>query len=369
MRIVFCFCISLFCLKSSAQESDAYLSLVLNDAMQQASIPGAACAVITSDTITYGVSGVTSVGGTTPITPMSHFHIGSCTKSITGFIAAQAVKTSAIDWDTKFLDLFPELKASSRDEYKDITLGELLSHSAWLQAFTAGKEFKKVPDYDDNDLEARIKFAKLVLSLKPVKAKASYEYSNAGYVLAALMIEKATGKSWEHHVSTYFEEQDWAYVLGYPSYTDNSQPWGHYRKKSSGEMKRISKGQDFDLWPYIAPAGDISMRVVDFAAYLQQHLIGLQKGDAYFTKDEYRNLHYRNEVYALGWGHGKALEETVELSTHTGSAGAFLAMMIVVPEKDLAILVVINSGDDEKSEDAVKSVRNRLLRERMTTNH
>ncbi len=337
--------------------------------MQQANIPGAACAVITSDTITYGVAGSTYIGSAEAITPNSHFHIGSCTKSITGFIAGQAVKKGAIDWDTKFLSLFPEMKPSSRKEYDNITLGDLLSHCAWLQAFTAGKEFKKVPDYEDTDPQARLKFAKLVLSLKPVKAKSSYSYSNAGYVLAALMIEKATSKTWEEHVSTYFEEQGWEYVLGYPSYTDNTQPWGHYRKKSSGEMQRISKGQDFDLWPYVAPAGDISMRVVDYAAYLQQHLKGLQHGDKYFTKEEYGNLHYRNEVYAIGWGHGKALGGTVELSTHTGSAGAFLAMMIVVPKKDLAILIVTNSGDDKESEEAVKSVRNRLLRERMTANN
>ncbi|MFK8057662.1 MAG: serine hydrolase domain-containing protein [Saprospiraceae bacterium] len=362
MRVLFLLCPLLLGFGSFAQPIDSYLSLVLGDAMREAQVPGAACAVITSDSITYGVMGVVTVGSEISIEPQSYFHIGSCTKSVTGYIAALAVKDSSIRWDTKFFDLFPALRTSARDEYSDITLADLLSHQAWLQAFTSEKAFKKLPEYADDDLDARLKFAKVALSLKPVKLKESYEYSNAGYVLAALMIEKATGKTWEDHVSAYFQEQGWNYRLGYLSYTDESQPSGHYRKKE--KVRRIAKEQNFDVPPFFAPAGDISMRVVDYAAYLQQHLVGLQQGDQYFTKEEYRNLHYRNEAYALGWGHGTTQKGTVELSTHTGSAGAFLAMMIVVPDKDLAILVVTNTGDDKVSEAAVKSVRNRLLRER-----
>ena len=55
------------------------------------------------------------------------FRIGSNTKAITGFISALLVKQNKIRWDTKFFDLFPELKTNSNTAYYDMTLLNLLS--------------------------------------------------------------------------------------------------------------------------------------------------------------------------------------------------------------------------------------------------
>jgi len=347
-------------LRLSAQATDKYLSLILEDAIRIAEVPGAACAVITSDSIRYGVSGVIVKGSDTPITPQSLFHIGSCTKSITGFIAAKAIKEGLIKGDTKFFDVFPRLRAFSRSEYEDITLFNLLEHQALLQSFSSEKEFKNLPEYAKDDPDARVKFAQHVLSLKPIKLKESYAYSNAGYTLAALMLEKVSDRTWEELVSSYFKEQGWEYHLGYASYTDDSQPSGHYRKKRS--VYQFARGQNFDVPAYLAPAGDISMRTVDYAEYLQQQLVGILRGDKYLSAEQYCNMHYHNKKYALGWGHGYGPNKT-KVSAHTGSAGAFLATMLVVPKDDVAVLVVMNIGDDKKSAETMKSIRNRIIRE------
>jgi len=55
------------------------------------------------------------------------FRIGSNTKAITGFIAAQLVREGKLSWDTKFFDLFPEMRAASNKAYQQLTLLNLLT--------------------------------------------------------------------------------------------------------------------------------------------------------------------------------------------------------------------------------------------------
>lgn len=68
--------------------------------------------------------------------PDDKFHIGSNTKAITSFISVLLVEQGQIKWDTKFLDLFPELKQKSRKEYQNITLQDLLTFRGRLPAYT-----------------------------------------------------------------------------------------------------------------------------------------------------------------------------------------------------------------------------------------
>ncbi len=60
--------------------------------------------------------------------PTDYFHIGSNTKAFTGFLAAKIVEDNLINWDTKFFDLYPELKSESNPAYYEMTLKQLLSH-------------------------------------------------------------------------------------------------------------------------------------------------------------------------------------------------------------------------------------------------
>ena len=51
---------------------------------------------------------------------------------------------------------------------------------------------------DGTPIESRRKFARGLLAAKPaVPPGSAYLYSNAGYMLAAVIAEEATGRSWE----------------------------------------------------------------------------------------------------------------------------------------------------------------------------
>ena len=134
------------------------------------------------------------------------YNIGSNTKAFTGFLAAKMVEDNLIKWDTKFFDLYPELKNESNSAYYDITLKELLSHRARLIKFQEPAEVSMIIDKYRKSIsdslnwpKKRYYLIKEVLKSEPLPpyGECKDSYSNAGFIAAALMLEKVTGQSWE----------------------------------------------------------------------------------------------------------------------------------------------------------------------------
>lgn len=109
----------LLCSVARGQASSAYA-----DSVRQAyHIPELAYAVVSADAVLeFQVLGVQRLRTSLLAKPNDRFHLGSNTKAVTAFLAAVLVKQGKVAWDTPFLTLFPELKATSRSCYRHITL-------------------------------------------------------------------------------------------------------------------------------------------------------------------------------------------------------------------------------------------------------
>jgi CubicO group peptidase (beta-lactamase class C family) len=100
-------------------------------------IPEIAYAVVSSDSVLeLATIGVKKINTFIYVESNDKFRIGSNTKAITSFIAAQLVKQKKINWSTKFFDLFPELTQESNKEYRNMTLLDLLSFRTKLFPYT-----------------------------------------------------------------------------------------------------------------------------------------------------------------------------------------------------------------------------------------
>ncbi len=157
------------------------------------------------------------------------FHLGSNTKAITGFIAGYLVEQVKISWSTKFFALFPELKKEANPAFYEITLAEILGHRAGFRPYMSGGEFLALPKFAGNKSEQRRAFVEYLLKNDALpKNNEPYNYSNAGYSVAALMLEKASGKTWEQLVAEVFKKLGLSYRMGWPNGVDANQPWGHW---------------------------------------------------------------------------------------------------------------------------------------------
>ena len=169
-------------------------------------IPEIAFAIVSVDSIneiqTLGFHKIESKKKEDEAKINDYFHLGSNAKAITGFICAYLVEQKKINWETKFFNLFPKWKNKSNKAFYNITLEDLLSHRARIQPFTSGNEYKKLPKFVGTKSEKRKQFCKYLLKNKPVELNdKTFNYSNAGYSIATLMIEKVSGTTWEELVN------------------------------------------------------------------------------------------------------------------------------------------------------------------------
>ena len=146
------------------------------------------------------MAGVRKFGESSKTEVSDIFSIGSCAKSMTAVVAAALVEEGLISWDTKPLDVYPELTGEINADFQNITLKDLLSHQAGVEPFYDGGIFNLHSDYPfitGSPEEQRKIFAIWQFKRPPVNDPGTFVYSNGGYAVAAAMLEEVSGNSWE----------------------------------------------------------------------------------------------------------------------------------------------------------------------------
>lgn len=351
--------------KPTAASTDA-LKQYLREYREEYGIPGIAAVVLTSESILYvGVDGLRKLGAPDSIQLDDRFHVGSNTKAMTGFVAAVLVEKGLIDWDSRIIDLFPEFAGAARDVYKDKTLQDLLSHQARIPAFTSGLEFAELPEFKGGNMEQRKAFVGWLLQQEPVDIDTTrgYTYSNAGYGIAAAMLENVSGKSWEQLMQDeLFDPLEIDGTIGWPAYSDEHQPWGHYYDTDSDHVCPHDPHDEYQLPKICNAAGDVSMSIQDYAKFLRINLLGLRGKDTVLQAATIRYLHACNDTtkrYAIGWGRRE--HDGYEVSRHNGSAGTFYCTALIFRDMDLALAIMMN-GVTPEAEKAIAELREKILK-------
>ncbi|MBC7425274.1 MAG: serine hydrolase, partial [Bacteroidia bacterium] len=266
------------------------------------------------------------------------FRIGSNTKAITCFIAAELVKKGKINWDTKFFELFPDLIQSSNKKYLHLTLLNLLTFRTKLFKYTYTNTKPSKDQFNGTEEEQRYQFTKWFFQQKPVCNKDSINFSNLGYVAAGLMLEKASGKQYKQLVAELGQELNIDFGFGQPNYTDTLQPWGH-----NEELTPELPNDNYKL-NWLLPAGNINVSLPDYSKFIQLQLKGFDGKSSIFTKEEFMYLHYGLPEFALGW-FWEIDEKNQKYSFNTGNPGTFLSKVFVF--NDIAFIILTNSQTDK----------------------
>ncbi|KQB39201.1 serine hydrolase domain-containing protein [Flavobacterium aquidurense] len=307
-------------------------------------IPELSYAVISGDKILeIKALGVHSVDLKDVADLNDRFHIGSNTKAMTAFIIAKYVEKGKLKWNTKFFDLFPDLKKASKAEYYEITLEKLVSHQAGIQPFQ-GENDPIIPDFKGNPKEKRDQFGKYILTLDPVEINSEhkYVYSNAGYTLATMMTEKVTGKSWEQLVDIVFNKDLKLNVkLSWPENQIAKDTWGH--SFENNKLTPVPSNTDYRL-DYTEPAGDINIKLTDYIRFIQLNIQGLQGHDNYLKATTYTFIHKGIAGYSLGWFN--SYENNQDFSTHSGTAGTYYTIAAIDRKKGIGYIIFTNSFNE-----------------------
>jgi D-alanyl-D-alanine carboxypeptidase len=325
-------------------------------------LPALLAAIIEPGQIRYVYGGVKRQGQPAPVTLADYFHIASDTKGVTSLLAGKLVEQGKLRWDSKLVEVVPALRGQVLPAYAEVTLGELLAHRAGIRPYTAGPEYEHLPVFTGSVSAKRLQFARIILQEAPVTPAAGqvYTYSNAGYVLAALMLEQASHRSWEELVAQAFGKLQLHYLLGFPNRHDADQPWGHWQQvPTDSVLTPLGPTNTYQLRDYMAPAGDLAMPLPDVAQLMQLHLRGLLGQSNYLAASTYQTLHFGQPAYAYGWSVSTLPTTGALVSAHNGSAGTFFCHAILYPSEKVAFVVLANAGDD-KAQQACTELRRRL---------
>ena len=309
-------------------------------------IPALAYAVVSGDSIfELQIIGVQRANSNLQATQNDRFHIGSNTKAITSFIAALLVKQGKIKWETKIIDLFPELKTVSKKAYWNINLQDLLTFRGKLQSYSYGNNEPTKEQIIGDNSNQRYLLAKYFLSHEPMQEDENgLTPSNADYIMAGLMLEKASGKSYKELVTDFGKTQGIDFNFDYPNVNDSKQTWGH--------DENLNPLPPFDNYKlnWLLSAGNINVRLIDYLKFIQLQLKGLKGQTHILSFQTFDKLLYGEPIFSFGWFNKIETSTKHHVAYNEGNAGAFISQVQIIKEVDKGYIIFTNSATSKTSE-------------------
>ncbi|MGW1613863.1 serine hydrolase domain-containing protein [Streptomyces sp. NPDC002285] len=190
---------------SGARKAHAPTQAAL-DAITAAGTPGALAQVTDARGRWFGESGVADVDTGEPRRPVDRFRVGSLTKTFTATVLLRLDAEGALSLDDSVEHWLPGVVRGNGNDGRTITVRHLLNHTSgifnynrdagFLAKFT-GKPFL-THRYDGATPEELVGIG---LSHAPVFPPGEgWEYSDTNYILAGMVIERATGDSYASQV-------------------------------------------------------------------------------------------------------------------------------------------------------------------------
>lgn len=284
------------------------------------------------------VDGVRNLDTGDPAAVGDRFHFGSITKSMTSCIAARLVDRGLISYETTLEEGLPGVWLHSA--FRGVTLEQLLQHRGGVEPLLSGdpKREARWKSQGETPSAQRRALAASLLSVAPSpEPGTTMSYSNGGYVVVSLMLEHASGSTFEELiVSEVFEPLGLASCgLGWPATAERpDQPRGHW----SGNHLQAFTG--YDLAPLLSPAGDVHGSASDLARYGH----ALATGPEGWIRPETRARMFADP--GTGYAMGLMVEEVDgrRFMVHNGSAGTFFAFLAFEPATGATAAIVMNEG-------------------------
>ena len=305
---------------------------------QQYKIPALAFAVVSSDSVlACHTMGVRRINTDLAVQTGDRFHIGSNTKAITAFIAAMLVKEKKLQWNTTFLTLFPELRWRTRYVYDTVTLANLLTFRGKVQGYTYTTPTPTFRDLHGDYASQRKQLAANFLTLAPMKVNADgLTPSNVDYIMAGLMLEKASGKPYKELVAELGKRLDIDFRFDYPNLKDTTQPWGH-----NENLQALGPEESYKM-NWLLAAGNINVKLEEYIHFIQLQLKGLKGRSDLLPKKTFEQLLYGMPAYSYGWFNVTDEKTGHHIATNEGNAGAFITKVQIIREADRAYIIFTN---------------------------
>lgn len=156
--------------------------------MQKRHIPGVSVAVVQDGKVILAKGyGLANVELNVPATENTVYQLASITKTFTATAILLLVQDGKVALDDKITERLSDLPAA----WDKVTVRHLLSHTSGIKSYTSVKDFHKNPRKDYTHREILDLVVKEPLEFAPGE---KWNYSNTGYFLLGMLIEKVADK-------------------------------------------------------------------------------------------------------------------------------------------------------------------------------
>ncbi len=330
---------------------------VLDAARRQADLPAVAGGVIADGRTTVAAAGVRERGKPTAVTDADQFHLGSNGKAMTSTLAAVLVEKGFVRWNTTLGEAFPELRNRMNPAYRGVTLEQLLNHRGGFADENVSEEIgRRAVEYRGPAWVGRALLLPQLVRTPPGSV-GQFSYSNVGYTVAAAVMERATGNTYEWLMRKYVFNPLGMTSAGFGppgrGYGRLDQPVGH-----TPEGVPVGNGRSAELPLLMSPAGLMHMNTADWSKFLRAHLGERVNGVKLLGEASFNKLHTADPRptdapgigYGFGWVHLNLNGRDV--LWHNGSNGYWYSEAALDLKAKTAAFAVTNRA----SEGAVAAV-------------
>ncbi|MBC8786815.1 serine hydrolase domain-containing protein [Pseudomonas fluorescens] len=329
-----------------------YLQTRIPQDMARENVPGLSIALVNGQELIWARGfGVADKAQGVPVTPNTAFRAGGIAKLLTATAALQLVEQQRLTLDAPIQQTLREFYVRSRFHSdpaaadRDITLRRLLSHQSGL------------PSEHLRDLRSTFAMGQMPMRVAGVWLSSppgsQVAYSNLGYSLVGAAIERSSGKSFEAQLQrsllkplemnqssfvgtgTQLSFRALGYEDGVPS-TD-----AHVRDLAAGGLWASPK----DLSHYV-------QMLFAQGLYKGQRVVGSASIDEMFTQQNTGNALDFDCQMGLGWFLAPCGDEPigpgVRTYQHSGGGDDFAAQLSVLPDQQLAVIIMANDGNAEE---------------------
>ncbi|GAB2586962.1 hypothetical protein Aab01nite_50830 [Paractinoplanes abujensis] len=278
-------------------------------------IPGLAYAVVSP----HGVieQGAWGVGTGTP------FLIGSVSKPITAQAVMRLVESGRVDLDDPVRRHVPWFDLADDDAAARITVRHLLTHTSGLAQWASRT------DRFDNSADGLARSVRDLAGVEPARPPGTaHEYSDANYMVLGALVETVSGKPYGEFLrSEIFQPLGMTHAAATEADAERvGLPAGH--RYWFGHPRPFDRGYDTSGVPY----GYVAASLDDMARFARDHLGG-----------RHSEMHTGQTAggYGLGWRDTRT--DGTRTVWHAGATPGFFAHVVLLPDADLAVVVLADS--------------------------
>jgi D-alanyl-D-alanine carboxypeptidase len=175
------------------------------NAVQQTGTVGVAAEVTSPTAQLFANAGLARKATGTPVRSGDRFRIGSSTKTFVATLMLQLVTEHRVSLDNTVAHWLPGLVTGNGNDGTTITIRELLQHTSGLFDYLDDlPEVDSTADYQADRFTTYTAAQLVAIAMRHAPDFApgtGWEYSNTNYVIAGMIIQKATGHSWQQEVT------------------------------------------------------------------------------------------------------------------------------------------------------------------------